>query len=118
MDQFNGSDFETVSPLQGFFAVSTNLTAKKFFIVDGLTSRSYIAPVAIATTGWTNTWNISASVVYGGTTVSSWKKRADSLTATNITYVVFTGANSVNLRPGEALVVSGTGVSGTAEPSY
>lgn len=118
-DQFNDANLDPIATVTAFFAVSTNLTAKKFLVVDGLVSRSTIASVSIAATGWTNIWSTNAAtVVYGGTTVSSWKKRAGALTATNITYPVFTGNNTVILQPGQAIVISGTGVSGSAEPLY
>lgn len=84
---------------------------------NGIASYSSVASVAITETGWTNIWSTNnAVIVYGGTTVSSWKKRAGALTSTNITYPVFSGNNTVILQPGQAVVISGTGVTGSADP--
>ncbi len=70
---------------------------------------------AIASTGWTNTWTNSLVVTYRGTNVSGWKKRAGALTSTNISYGV--NANgTVILKPGQAIVLSGTGVTGSYDP--
>lgn len=86
-------------------------------VTNGLASFAAVASVAIDTTGWTNIWSTNnAVIVYGGTAVSSWKKRAGALTTTNITYPVFTGNCTVILQPGQALVTSGTSVTGSADP--
>ena len=75
------------------------------------------APSAIAATGYTNTMGIPCQVVYGGTTVSSWIKRSGALTSTNDTIPMFSSGNcTVPLLAGDALVISGTGVSGRAIP--
>ncbi len=72
---------------------------------------------AIAATGWTNLWTNSVIVVYRGTNVSGWKKRAAALTATNITYGLMpSGFNTVVLKPGDAIVLSGTSVTGFYDP--
>lgn len=84
---------------------------------NGYASLSSVASVAIDATGWTNIWSTNnAVVVFGGTTVSSWKKRAGALTVTNITYPIFTGNQTVILQPGQAIVISGTVVTGSADP--
>ncbi len=84
---------------------------------NGFASFAAVASVAIDPTGWTNIWSTNnASVVFGGTAVSAFKKRAGALTATNITYPVFTGNQTVHLQPGQAVVISGTAVTGTADP--
>lgn len=95
-----------------------NLTVTGTLLVtNAVASFAATASTAITATGWTNIWSTNnAVVVYGGTAVSSWKKRAGALTSTNITYPVFTGNCTVILQPGQALVIEGTGVSGSADP--
>ena len=102
----------------GSLRVTNNATiGGSLTVTNGLASFAAVASVAIDTTGWTNIWSTNnAVIVYGGTAVSSWKKRAGALTTTNITYPVFTGNCTVILQPGQALVTSGTSVTGSADP--
>jgi hypothetical protein len=91
--------------------------AQSLLVTNGIASFSPVASVAIAATGWTNFWSTNnAVIVFGGTAVNSFKKRAGALTSTNITYPVFTGNSTVILQPGQALVISGTSVTGSADP--
>ncbi len=114
----------TVDPGANSLLVAGSITGgsitatNSLLATNGIASFASVASVAIDSTGWTNIWSTNnAVVVFGGTTVSSWKKRAGSgLTSTNIVYPLFTGNQTVILQPGQAVVISGTAVSGSADP--
>lgn len=82
---------------------------------NGIASFSSVAPVAIASTGWTNIWSTNNAVVsFDGTTIFYTNKlRASTPYYTNTAAL---GHAMVILQPGESVDINGTGVTGVAKP--
>jgi hypothetical protein len=99
-------------------ALDTNAISALNYTLNNPTNVATAFPSgAITATGWTNSWTNSLVVTYRGTNFQSWKKRAGALTLTNISYgLIPSGMVSVILKPGQAVVISGTSVSGFFDP--
>lgn len=82
---------------------------------NGFASFSTTTPVNIAATGWTNTFAKNATVFADGTTMTiTVKNNAGTSVYTNT--LAHTGAISIPLQAGGAVIISGTGVAGRAVP--
>lgn len=93
--------------------ITTNLVVNgTSTATNGLASFSTNGPVNIAATGWTNTFGVQARVRFDGTAMTYNLVRANGTGLYTNTAPVTHG--SEDLQPGEWLLISGTGVTGSA----